>query len=138
MIKYKYRALLVVLISLLHLTCAKSILDVNKDYEGYWYNKQDCPLIIEIYGSSKAKLYEHQSYNVCGYRYAGEAYIRKDYIKIARVKFKVIEPPTKIDTIYNFQSRSGCHAVAKMTLEQKGAVGYHIRGKRVFYRLIFR
>jgi hypothetical protein len=137
MIKYKYRALLVVLISLLHLTWAKSILDVNKDYEGHWYNKGVCPLIIDIYGSSKAKLREHKSYDECGYSYIGEAYIRKDFIKIAGVRFEVIEPPTNIDTIYNF-NYFGWHAIAKMTLEQKGAVGYHIRGKRIFYKLIFR
>ncbi len=138
MFNYKYRVLLVILISLFHLTCKKSILDVNKDYEGYWYSKSDCPLIIEIYSSSNGRLYEHKSYDVCGYEYLGEACIRKDNLKIAGVRFKVIEPPTNIDTIYNYQSRGGCNAVAKMVLEQKGLKGYHIGGEREFYKLIFR
>jgi hypothetical protein len=136
MIHNKYRVLLVILISLLHLTCKKSIIDVNKDYEGYWYSESDCPLIIEIYPSSRATLREHKSYDVCGYLYRGAACIRKDNLKIAGVRFKVIEPPTNIDTIYNYRY-VGWHAVAKMVLQSKGVKGVKIGGERVFYKLIF-
>mgnify|MGYP000925890266 FL=1 len=136
MFYHKYRVLLVILISILHLTCKKSILDVNKDYEGYWYSESGCPLIIEIDASSFANLYEHKSYDVCGYSYQGKACIRKDNLKIAGVRFKVIEPPTNIDTIYNYRY-VGWHAVAKMVLQSKGVKGVKIGGERVFYKLIF-
>lgn len=137
MINNIYRVLLIILISLTHFNCKKSILEVNKDYEGIWYSDANCPLRIEIYGSSKAKINLVRMYDLCDFNRKGEACIKKDNIIIAGVKYKVIEPPTNIDTIYNYSSRFGCHAVAKMVLEQKGAIGYKIRGYRVFYRLIF-
>jgi hypothetical protein len=97
--KNQFRVAFIIFALVLLSSCKKSPLD-NPQYIGEWYGVTTATeQFVDIYSDGTGSFYFYKGGSVSS---SGKVRITKSHLKIGNSNFDIVEPPTQIDTTFEF------------------------------------